>query len=527
MIIKPVYYNPFQLKCALLQPKELTVIGGRAVGKSTRIISTRTSECALEMPGSTNGIIAKNNVQNMTRIMPAVTSGWRDMDFQEGIHWTFGRADKKLRFEAPAVTPLIWERTIHFFTGAVFPLVSQERRGNAAGFSFQSLHGDEAWMLKYDELKEGAFPAMRGLAKYADKVHYKMKTFTSSMPVTPAGSWLFDVEKNMDKEGLELMWMLIHDMQKLDPNGRLYAEYAAMLHKLRCSNPIYLETSSFDNIDVLRPEYFTTAWRDLDPITFKTQILNIRPTKVEDSFYPNLTGKNFYEGQYKSTHYDVIPLSSISEEHVNSLGDEDCLPHLPLLVSIDWGGNINSMVVAQEDLNTNTIRIIKEFFVTKPEYILHLIQNFSKYYKYHPERLVRLFYDRNGKSPVGNSAETYADYAIRLFYENDWAVVDMEMDGKNPDHSDKFEFFKLLFGERDARLPKVLINEDNCPSLKISMENAETIIRNGRVEKNKNSERSKYILPQFATHLSDAGDYLLYKKYRHIIDNGGAFMGMI
>jgi hypothetical protein len=522
-----VYYNPFQLKVALLQPRELTVIGGRAVGKSTRIIAHRTTECALAMEGSTNGIIAKNNVQNLTRIMPAVTSGWRDLGFIEGVHWTYGKADKALRFLEPAVKPMLWERTLHFFNGAIFPLVSQERRGNAAGYSFQSLHGDEAWMLKYDELKEGAFPAMRGLAKYENLVHYKMKTFTSSMPVTPQGGWLFEAEQQMDEEGLELMWQLIHDMQSLDQNGRLYAEYAKMLHTLRMRNPIYLETSSFDNIDVLRPEYFTTAFRDLDPLTFKTQIMNIRPTKVENSFYPNLTAKNFYEADYNASHYDSLAMNEFTDDEVHSLGDNDCMHQSPLILSIDWGGNINSMVVAQEDLNTNTIRIIKEFYVTKPEYILHLVKKFAQYYRYHGERVIRLYYDRNGKSPVGNSAETYADYATRLFYEQNWVVIDMEQGDDNPDHSDKFEFFKILFGERDKRLPKVLINEDNCANLRISMERAETKVTTGRVEKNKNSERSAYILPQHATHLSDAIDYLLYRKYRKVIDYNIAFMGMI
>lgn len=522
-----VYYNPFQLKVALLDPRELTVIGGRGVGKSTRIIAHRTVGCALAMQGSTNGIIAKNNVQNLTRIMPGVTSGWRDMGFIEGQHWTYGKAPESLRFLEPAVKPLLWERTLHFFTGAIFPLVSQERRGNAAGWSFQSLHGDEAWMLKYDELKEGAFPAMRGLAKFENLVHYKMKTFTSSMPVTPQGSWLFDAEKQMDNEGLDLMWWLIDQMEKIDPNGRLYADYAKMLHTLRINNPVYMETSSFDNIDILRPEYFNTAFRDLDALTFKTQILNIRPTKVEQSFYPNLTSKNFYEADYNSNHYDSLPMNEFTDDEVHSLGDNDCMHQAPLHLCIDWGGNINSMVVCQEDLNTNTFRVIKDFFVTKPEYIMHLIDKFSKYYRYHGERVIYLYYDRNGRSPVANSADTYAQYAMQLFYKNNWAVIDKEEGTENPDHGDKFEFFKILFGERDKRLPKVLINEDNCPNLKISMERAETKVTTGRVEKNKSSERSNYVLPQHATHLSDAIDYILYRKYRKVIDYNIGFMGMI
>lgn len=524
---KEVYFNPFQLKVALLYPKELYATAGRGTGKSTAIIAPRTIGCAINMPGSTNGIIAKNNVQNLTRIMPAVVSGWRQMGFIEGIHYTYGKADKKLRFEEPSVKPLLWERTLHFFTGAIFPLVSQERKGNAAGFSFQSLHGDEAKFLKYDELKEGAFPAMRGLAKFEDLVEYKMKTFVSSMPTSPSGMWLVDMEKQMDPEGLQLMWYLIDKMNNCDPDGRTYAEYAKMLHALRQTNPIYLESSSFDNIDILRPEYFKTAFRDLDAYTFKTEIMNVRPGKVENNFYPTLSAKNFYEADYNSNHYDPIAMNDISDDDVNSLGDNDCMHQVPLIVSIDWGANINSMVVAQEDINNNTLKVIKCFYVKKPEYILHLVKAFCKYYQYHGERVIRLIYDRNGRTSVGNSPETYAEYATRLLYENDWVVLDLIDNVDNPSHDDKFEFFKILFAEKDSRLPKIRINEDNAYDLKISCENAETKVVRGRVEKNKNSERNKFIPQEHATHLSDALDYMLYVLYRNNIESGIGFMGMI
>jgi hypothetical protein len=59
----------------------------------------------------------------------------------------------------------------------------------------------------------------------------------------------------------------------------------------------------------------------------------------------------------------------------------------------------------------------------------------------------------------------------------------------------------------------MIFNGKNCKYTLISMNNTKVIERNGKFDKDKNSERSKKILPEEATHFSDAADKRIWTKY--------------
>ena len=69
------------------------------------------------------------------------------------------------------------------------------------------------------------------------------------------------------------------------------------------------------------------------------------------------------------------------------------------------------------------------------------------------------------------------------------------------------------FKTNDPRFPKVIFNGKNCKYTLISMNNTKVIERNGKFDKDKNSERNKKILPEEATHFSDAADKRIWTKY--------------
>jgi hypothetical protein len=71
----------------------------------------------------------------------------------------------------------------------------------------------------------------------------------------------------------------------------------------------------------------------------------------------------------------------------------------------------------------------------------------------------------------------------------------------------------------DPRSPKVIFNGKNSKYTLISMNNIKVIDRNGKFDKDKNSERSKKIFPEKATYFSDAADKRIWTKYGKVLYN--------
>jgi len=75
-----------------------------------------------------------------------------------------------------------------------------------------------------------------------------------------------------------------------------------------------------------------------------------------------------------------------------------------------------------------------------------------------------------------------------------------------PPQHDKYLLWMNILKANDPRFPKVIFNGKNCKYTLISMNNTKVIERNGKFDKDKNSERNDKILPEEATHFSDAVD---------------------
>lgn len=510
----------------------LASVAGRGTGKSTGVIAPRLSGCIVRMPFSNNGLLSKTYKQTQTRTLPAIKSGWSKLGFKEwdpkkGGHYTIGKRNS--HFPLPDEAPDDWEHVIHWFTGAIISMSSQDRKNDSNGLNLQSIHGDEAKLLDFEDLTESIMPTLRGMPQYKDFVEYRMITWTSDMPTTPEAKWLFDFEQQCDQDTIEL---IIQNHLKLQHQNALLQTSNSESTRTRAKYQInsinkelsilrkglihYAEASSFDNIDMLTPEYIEIQRRNLPDFVFETSILNKRPLALEagQRFYPQLSKKNFYSDHDYSYLDQFIELPG---EKDNSLGDRDCNRNEPLDVVIDWGGKINSMLVGQEDVTHNRYNILKEFFALQPENIYDLIEALNRYYCNHNERIINLYYDRNGNTHVANSKETYAELVQRLLYASNW-IVDMRSFEENPGHRDKFEFINLALTGRDRRLPAIKINESNCPNLLIALYNTPIKIVNGELKKDKGSERSTAIPQQQATHITDCFDIVLFSRYKRNID---------
>lgn len=534
---RKIYYNPVQIKINIINARNTILIGGRALGKTTGIHGPRTANCVMKMPASSNGFISRTYKQFKTRILGSLVSGWKDLGFEEYNektktgHFVIGKRNRD--WPSPQYAIGDYTQAIHWFTGAVIVLISQDRAGDANGSNIQSLAGDEAFQLDKEDLDENVIPALRGLPQYSNMSVYRSITLTTSMPLTPDAAWLFDYAKDTDAELNEYimqvygvwykLYMKVLNDKTLAPKTietyKLHLKKLDnLLNDLRTDYTYYLEADSFENFHVLGEKYFRTQKRILSEEKWNTQIANKRPEGLTPGkrFYPQLTSKHFYI-DYNNPYFDNFTI--LPDDKDTCLGDADCDRTQPLEISIDFGGRINSMTVWQVKPHLDEVFTLKEFFAEQPEYLKHLVDRFNNYYQYMDARTLKVYYDVNGKKAIAQSDETDIQTVQRMLINLGWKVELVEID-TNPLHDDKFEFMNLLLSEQDRRLPKWRIHETNCPNLKIAMFNAPLKVNEkGKKVKNKGSEAMSSKTPQTqATHITDTCDYYLFRKYRHQIE---------
>lgn len=532
-----VYVNPIQLKVNMVGARNTILVGGRAIGKTTGIHGPRTARNVIKMPASTNGFISRSYKQFKTRIMGSLVSGWKDLGFEEYNEKTktghFSIGKRNPNWPSPKYAIGDYSQAIHWFTGSVIALISQDRPGDANGSNLQSLSGDEAFQLDKEDLDENVIPALRGMPEFNDLVEYQSITLTTSMPLTPDGAWIFDFEKESDpaitKYIMQVYGMWYKLTQSLDDESLQLTESTRylyvtrigslerLLNELRSNYTYYLEADSFENFHILGEKYFRKQRRILNDDKFNTQIGNQKPQGIEISkrFYPQLGAKHFYI-EYDNTYFDNFIF--LPEDKDTCYGDLDCKRDQPLHISIDFGGRINSMLVFQDDYSSDNLLVLKEFFAEQPEYLNDLVNYFDAYYRPMQCRRVNVYYDVNGKKHIAQSNDTDIEVVHRLLSELKWEVNLIEIDS-NPLHDDKYEFINLALAEQDRRIPRIRIHEHNCPNLKIALFNTEMKMYMGKKKKNKNNEKNRSKTPQRqATHITDALDYYLFRRYRTNIE---------
>lgn len=528
---RKIHYNPLQLKVATINASTTVVVGGRAMGKTTGIHAPRTAACLIRMPGSQNGFISRTYKQFKVRVLGSLVGGWKDLGLVEDRDFTIGKRNKD--FPKPKFSLGDYANAVHFKTGSVLVLISQDMPGDMNGGNIQSLHGDEALHLDKQDLDENVLPALeRGIQEHRKLQEWGNITLTTSMPLTPDAAWIFDYEKATDPEintyimqvygAWFKLYMKLLENDQLAPKTReayIYQmrELEGILAEFRKDYTLYIEADTFENFHALGEKYFRTQRRVLSEEAFNTQIRNLRPSGIPKSerFYALLKELHFYI-KYDNSYFENFIY--LPEDKDTCYGDLDCNRAEPLYLSMDFGGIINSLVVCQD--KPDSFNALKEFFAEQKddEFIDHLCAKFSKYYKPMSCRKVYLYYDVNGNKKVANSNETYAELARRLLEHEDFEVELMSY-GANPFHDDKYELMQLALSELDNRLPRLRVNEANCPHLKVAMFSAPVKLVEGKKKKNKNSERiGSSTDPKNATHITDALDYVYFARFRDNIE---------
>jgi len=525
--VRRVHYNKPQLKAGYVDAQEMVCIWGRGTGKSEGLIAPKALRCAFGMPRSVGVFLAATFQQMLSKTLPPVLSGWERLNCIQGRDFVFGEKPPE-HWPRPRQPRLDHSRSFSFRNGSAIMLASQERAGSLNGPSIDYIIGDEAKFLKKDRYENEALPAMRGNHEHfgASALHQSILLCTD-MPTEPSARWLLEKENDMDDEVIALILALQQDVFKLKQalSGGLAASTAAnyrqrlarllsQVNELRKGTVYYSEASALDNIDALKLSYLARMKRVLPPFIFDTAILNKRVDRVEGGFYPGLD---------IDVHTYIAPTTTYAMQRELTKGEveRDCrwdptfVDSLPLDFAMDYGANFNCMLVAQ--LFDRRFNIDNCLFTTGK--IRELCRTFDAYYRYRSCRDLFYHFDHTA---VGESAAvdySFSDEVIRELSKLGWTVTPCFM-GRAPAHHDKYVFLGRVFA-RDPEYPEIWINRVNCEYYLMSMQLAAARQTRKGFEKDKTSERDPNTQPSEATHLSDAGDQLLWGRFHGMHAGGG------
>ena len=453
----------------------------RGAGK-TRVLLTLIGISVRELPRALAALGAKTFKQVEDVILSQSHEVWDELGMIEydTRYKNFGHyvVNKKppAHWPRPYKGPRSYENTVTFWTGYTLIMFSADRPETMRGLSVDQLFLDESGSVN-DNFQKVLKPAIRAnKGRYRDRrvgregfnhpLHWLYVDLTSA-PWLPDGKWIYKTRENM----------------AANPE-RFY----------------YLESTAYDNLEFLPGNYIESQRESLSPLAFDVEILNIAYNKIEGGFYSSFDiAKHTYSNKLS---YKWNP-SALR----NDVSTTDYDPKLPIEVSFDFNSKFTSMIVAQD--HKDELRFINVFYVKDSDTTIlsKLLSNFFEIYGGHKFKEVNVYGDASGKTiPPNVTRSLYND--IRKSFKG-W-VYHEKVTSYNKRYLFRYNVINSILSEMKPQLPKIRINKDTCKSLIISIESAPI---DAKYEKDKRTETRKNFPQEFATHLSDAFDYIVYEKY--------------
>lgn len=536
-----VYFNKPQLIAHLVSAREEYHVAGRGTGKTSGIQAPRLRRNLISMPQSAGVMIAPTYQQMLTRTLPSMKAGLARLGIVEGIHYLIGQKPEKRRgWKLPFEAPDSFKYFISFCNGSGVHLVSQDIKGAGNGLNTDWIIGDEVKYLDYERFMEETFLTMRANRTRFGKYYYhKSLCFTTSMPTAAGSKWILGKEKDMDPDLVQLILnlamqqvglehQLLHTAKSYKPAlQRKILAIDAELNELRKDCVYYSEANTLDNIHVLGEDYIKKARRILPDFLFDTEIMNIRPDKIEGGFYPTLDlEKHTYTPKKNSDYLETLDYVTTKPEDIDCRQDGDIDLEKPLWIGVDWGSRINCMTIAQDF--PHVLRFINAMHVLEPEYLDHLAHKFCTYYKPHKNKVVYFTYGHDGGTRKANTPLTYAKQFTAILERAGWRVIPRAKT-MVPDHAFRYILNAKVLDAKENKYKPVSFNKPNCHDLLVSMLHAPAI-DGGRegIRKNKNSEKpNSNVAPQDATHYSDTFDLIIDALYSTVIHERPGFLDTV
>ena len=525
----PVHFNIPQIRSMIVNAPEEWGVMARGTGKTKGIIAPKSIRYMDMMPRCVGVFVAATFQQLLTRTLPPVVAGWERLGYKHGVHFLIGQKPPQKwkdmwNWQGPYHLPFNYEYFISWWNGAGIQLISQDRAGSSNGVSIDWIMGDEAKLLHEKRLKEELFPANRGIYReLVNNPHHHGKTFTTDMPVGTAGRWILKKEEEMDRNRLAAivtMQKRIYDLQQHANTTRevrlqeslmkQIGECEKVLNVFRKNFVYYHEATAIDNIHALGIDYIKEEMRSLSKFEFSTSIMNVRPYKIEDGFYPSLDeDKHGYFAYDYHQHENIGYNFELLQQLNDCRKDADLIKGEALHIALDYNRRIWPIVTAQPvagATGTMEMRTLSAKHVLFPQSLDAALDVWSNYYKPHNNDVVYFWYDHTALTETRATIKSDIVDGLR---KRGWVVIEMYI-GKTLEHERRYGLADDLLREDGKVDWKVTFNRDNCKYLLLSMYQTMAEERHNGYGKNKKPERDAKFPAEEAPHFGDAWDTLMY-----------------
>lgn len=478
MQTKYLYTNKKQEAVLATDKKKRSFVGGRGSGK-TVVIGDYSYDCMDMLPKSSGALWAPTMEILKGSTLPEVVTRWEAYGLEEDEDFVLFKKPPS-HFEEPYRKVKKFDNVISFQNGTVVYLISLYAERAGRGLSLQWGAGDEMGFIKRSRFTQNIRPAMRGY-RHATVLH-------------ELDSWQ-DVPFGEIKEiGTGIYWRYMYEQcplyrSFLNVTSMPFLEEGKWILKTK-EDPDYffIESTPYDNIEVLGEQYIKDLKDEMDDLEFRVEVMNENIEQLPDGFYPNFRD---------ATHTTM-------DDHYD--------PDLPIDLSFDFG-RFNSVTIYQE---IDMIAAGIDSLYVKNGTILDLVDQFVKKYKAHNSKEIYVYGDRNGNNSRADSKKTYYEEIIERLTKAGWRAVNM-VKGLDPNHADKHLLLSAAMKEDVPTLPRIRFHQVRCKNVIISIKRAP--IKDG-LKKDKRSERSLKIAQEHATHFSDTFDNWYYAKFRRLFKSG-------
>ncbi len=534
--------NWLRMVIDLVGPKNLYLIAGRGMAKTSGVLAERLIDIAYDMPGAPLALVGDTYVNLQKNVVQTLTEGWERLGWREADGKSIGHFITDQRppdyFQKPYSRLRTFKHTISTITGANLKLVSMDRPSTGAGSSYVHIAGDEVKYFKEAKLKK-LTPAIRGNAlRFGHSIYYRGRTFTTDYPDATSvfeDDWILKMKKNMNKKQiLDILdcALVLNDIRleykqaeeagnadKLPLIQRKIERWEQRYLKIRDNSTLFYIASAMVNVDIMTVGYFIEQFETLDFEDYKTSILSMPPKLAKGAmFYGNLNESHFYSDGYNYDYYDQFGLKENITQ--SSRGLRYVRTHDKLEAGVDFG-NMISIVVGQEQWPY--YRTLKNMYVLTPEWLSDMGRQFTTFFEAHARKELDMYYDRAAntynkqKQDLASKLKFYIEYYIDSAghrKSTGWKVNLMSKGQGNITHTEEFDLMHDMMSGNVPGLPKLLIDQFECKELKSSLELAPVEKDSkGNIKKVKKSEHLPVNrLPMESTNFSDAFKYLICRK---------------
>lgn len=533
-----VHINSLQERVLAADCHENYIVCGRGAGK-TALMAMYHRDCVHEMPRSLRLILGPSYRKTVTDIIPGMMVQWEKMGYYLNVHYTIGNSPlpQKFGWDSPYYAPPEGYRNflIHWYTGAGYRIGSADRKVTLNGLNLDGIDADETKLYTEDVFNE----ILKTNRANPDREwshlpkHNSIIAFTDKYWLKKNSDWIMKKKALCDQNLIKDILLLQIQLDKLSSvvDGKvIYSDPVTanrimkLLNIMRNKAVGFFEAASYVNMPALTPDYILQQKRNMGENEFRASMLNhdlVRNDKKE-YFYPLL---NETEHGYIADNFsklDNLEFNFQAFKNSDCTFDEDLDSTLPIDISCDWGGNISCLVVAQE--KPHCLNVINSFFEKGGGNIKELATRFNNYYRPHRMRDLRFYYDPSGNNTLPNSAETLSEEFARYLRASGWSVEMMHIGlHNNPRYELRYYLWREILKNKDKRDPKYplfFMNKNNCKEVFVSMLDAGLKKYEKKLKKDKGSEKpGSGVLPEHATHFSDAVDYIVMHKYSYLLDS--------